>query len=213
MDVFGGAWENYREKIIENMKALCPDDVLVIAGDVSWGINLEEALPDFRLLSSLPSKKLIVKGNHDLWWETATKMKRFLHHNGIYDIDFIHNNCFLYKNTALCGTRGWFFEEDASGHNEKIFKREVMRLEASLKAARKENADQIFVFLHYPPLCPNYRCPEILLLLKKYGVSKCFYGHLHGKSHKQAFEGEYDGTEFRLVAADFLHFQPYLIIS
>ena len=110
---------------------------------MSWGINLNEALPDLKLLAALPAKKLIVKGNHDLWWETVTKMKRFLDQNGLKNIDFIYNNYFLYENIALCGTRGWFFEEDNGGsHNEKIFRRELMRLEASLKAASLSNADQ-----------------------------------------------------------------------
>ena len=213
MDIFGGAWENYREKIIKNFqKTLSPDDILVVVGDVSWGINLNEALPDFKLLSSLPGKKLIIKGNHDLWWETVTKMKRFLFESGISNIDFIYNNCFLYGGTALCGTRGWFFEEDKNGHNEKIFKRELLRLEASLKAARGMHADRIFAFLHYPPLCSNYRCTEILSLMRQYGVSKCFYGHLHGISQRQAYEGSIGGIEFRFVSADHINFTPFRVI-
>jgi len=175
MDVFGGAWENYREKIITGFqKTLKSGDVLVVAGDVSWGINLDEALLDFKLLSSFPAKKLIVKGNHDLWWDTVTKMKRFLNQNDIFDIDFIYNNSILYENIALCGTRGWFYEEEQDDHSEKIFRRELIRLEASLKAAEGLGARQIYAFLHYPPLCQNYRCPEILSLLQRYGVSKCF---------------------------------------
>ncbi|MCX7615294.1 MAG: metallophosphoesterase [Clostridiales bacterium] len=214
MDIFGGAWDNYTEKIKTNFnKTLHDDDIIVIAGDVSWGINLDEALADFQLLSNLPAKKLIVKGNHDLWWNTIAKMKRFLEENCLKNIDFIYNNYFNYENIALCGTRGWFYEEDnGTEHNKKIFRRELLRLEASLNAASLSDAEQIYVFLHYPPLCKNYCCDELLSILKKYKVSKCFYGHLHGGSHKLAKEGIIDGIEFRLVAADAVNFMPVLIL-
>ncbi|MDP4108428.1 MAG: metallophosphoesterase [Bacillota bacterium] len=214
MDIFGGVWENYSEKIENNLKnMLNEDDVLVIAGDVSWGINLAEALPDFKLLSSLPSKKLIVKGNHDLWWETVTKMKRVLKENGIHGIDFIYNNCFFYEDVALCGTRGWFYEEDQKAPDAKIFKRELIRLEASFMEAKSAGKNRIFAFIHYPPVYGSYRCDEIISLLCKYSVEKCFYGHLHSESQRQAFEGIHRGIEFRLISADYLNFKPMLVIS
>ena len=138
MDVFGGAWDGYLDKLKTNLACLRKEDTLVIPGDLSWGISLEESLPDFRFLDNLPGRKLLVKGNHDLWWETAAKMKRFFAANGITSIDFIHNNCHMYRNTALCGTRGWFFEEEAGGmHDEKIMNREIGRLKTSLDAAKK----------------------------------------------------------------------------
>ena len=129
MDIFGGRWQGHMEKIIKNWRALvAPEDTIVLGGDISWGINLAEAKGDFALIDSLPGKKIILKGNHDLWWETASKMHRFLDENGFTTIDFLHNNCFFYEKTALCGTRGWPFEEDfADPHNEKIFKRELVR--------------------------------------------------------------------------------------
>ena len=140
MDIFGGRWQGYTEKIVTRWKALvAPEDTVVLGGDISWGISLEEAKGDFALIESLPGKKIILKGNHDLWWETAAKMHRFLDANGFTTMDFLHNNCFFYGRTALCGTRGWPFEEDFSDpHNEKIFRRELLRLEAG--AAGKERS-------------------------------------------------------------------------
>jgi predicted phosphohydrolase len=122
----------------------------------------------------------------------------------------LNNNHFVYGDWAICGTRGWFFEEERSGeHDEKVFKRELLRLEASLKSAGDLPK---LVFLHYPPLYKGYRCEEILELLRRYEVRRCFYGHLHGPSHKLAMEGLWDGTEFRLVSADFLNFHPYSVL-
>lgn len=213
MDIFGGRWQGYTEKIIKNWRALVePEDTVVLGGDISWGISLAEAQSDFALLESLPGKKHIVKGNHDLWWETASKMHRFLDENGFVSIDFLHNNCFFYENTALCGTRGWPFEEDfADPHNEKIFKRELLRLEASLKCGAAAQPDEIICFLHYPPLYANFRCAEIVTLLQSYGVKQCCYGHLHSDSLKYAVEGVHDGIEWRLVSGDHVDFTPVLL--
>lgn len=142
MDIFGGRWEGHTDKIIRHWRELiAPEDTVVLGGDISWGISLAEAKGDFALIDSLPGRKIILKGNHDLWWETASKMHRFLDENGFASIDFLHNNCFFYGKTALCGTRGWPFEEDFSDpHNEKIFRRELLRLEASLRARRRRAA-------------------------------------------------------------------------
>lgn len=214
MDVFGGAWDGYLDKLKTNLACLRKEDTLVIPGDLSWGISLEESLPDFRFLDNLPGCKLLVKGNHDLWWETAAKMKRFFAANGITSIDFIHNNCHMYRNTALCGTRGWFFEEETGGmHDEKIMNREIGRLKTSLDAAKNTDAERIYCFMHYPPLFGKYKCPRIAELLSQYGVSRCFYGHLHAESHKRAFEGMYGGVEYVLVAADYLNFNPILVMN
>ena len=214
MDVFGGAWDGYLDKLKTNLACLRKEDTLVIPGDLSWGISLEESLPDFRFLDNLPGRKLLVKGNHDLWWETAAKMKRFFAANGITSIDFIHNNCHMYRNTALCGTRGWFFEEETGGmHDEKIMNREIGRLKTSLDAAKNTDAERIYCFMHYPPLFGKYKCPRIAELLSQYGVSRCFYGHLHAESHKRAFEGMYGGVEYVLVAVDYLNFNPILVMN
>ncbi|MCI9553963.1 MAG: serine/threonine protein phosphatase, partial [Oscillibacter sp.] len=175
MEVFGPAWENYTNRIAESLFALTAEDVLVLAGDTSWGMSLEEAEADFRFLDQFPCKKYLVKGNHDYWWTTAAKLHRFFDEKGIHTLDLLHNNCVFYGDYAVCGTRGWFLEEDA--HNVKVLNREVGRLEASLKAAGEK---PILCFLHYPPLYQGYECPEILETLEKYRVSTCCYGHLHG---------------------------------
>ncbi|MEI3140868.1 MAG: hypothetical protein V8S34_04510 [Lawsonibacter sp.] len=152
-----------------------------------------------------PGRKLLMKGNHDYWWTTAAKMaSAFFQENGFSTLEMLHNNCRLYGELALCGTRGWFYEEDRGEHSAKIFNRELMRLEASLKAAGEREK---FCFLHYPPLYQGYRCQEIIDLLERYGVRRCYYGHLHGGSHRLAMSGQDGRVEYRLVAADYLGFR------
>lgn len=208
MDVFGGAWEGYVEKLRQGFQGLAEEDTVVLCGDISWGMDLEEARADFAFLDALPGgRKLILKGNHDYWWNTASKMERFFAGNGFSTLKILHNNCYFYKDTALCGTRGWFYEETGS---QKVFQRELIRLEASLKAAGE--AEKL-CFLHYPPLYQGYACPEIMELLERYQVKRCFYGHLHGGSHRLAIEGTRNGVEYRLVAADFVRFSPVRILD
>lgn len=210
MDIFGGAWSGYMEKLEEGIKVIGPEDTTVIPGDMTWGMDLEQAKEDFRWIAKIPGRKIILKGNHDYWWTTASKFYKFCEENDIHDIFVLNNNCYYYGDIALCGTRGWFFEENRGGaHDEKVFKRELIRLETSLKEAGDKMK---FCFLHYPPRYRGYTCPEILELLKRYGVRACYYGHLHGDSHKLALEGTYDGVEYRLVAADYLNFHPLCII-
>ena len=205
MDVFGPGWENHAQRLQDAFSALREDDLTVLCGDTSWGIDFGESLADFRFIDSLPGRKLILKGNHDYWWNTAAKMKRFFAENGITTIDILHNNCHFYGDYALCGTRGWFFEEDQKPHNAKVLSREVGRLETSLKLAGEK---PILAFLHYPPLYEGYRCGEILGKLEEYQVEQCFYGHLHGPTHRRAIQGRYGGVEYHLVAADYLGFFP-----
>ena len=211
MDIFGGAWVGYMDKLREGLSVIGPDDTTVLLGDLSWALDLENAAADFAWINEIPGKKIILKGNHDYWWSTASKFYKFCEENG-FSIQFIlNNNHYEYEGFAICGTRGWFFEEERSGqHDEKVFKRELIRLEASLKSAG--DLPKI-VFLHYPPKYKGYECPEILELLKKYDVQRCFYGHLHGGSHGLAMEGAWDGIDFRLVAADKLNFCPFTVIS
>ena len=207
MDVFGGAWVGYMDKLREGLSVIKPEDTTVLLGDLSWALDMESAAADFAFINAIPGRKIILKGNHDYWWTTATKFYKFCAENGFENMFILNNNCHFYEETALCGTRGWFFEEDAAAgsHNDKIFKRELIRLETSLKAADEH---EIYCFLHYPPRYRGYECPEILELLKRYRATLCCYGHLHGDSHKLAVEGLYDGVDFRLCAADFLKFRP-----
>ena len=210
MEVFGPAWENYVARIQESLSTLTAEDVLVLAGDTSWGIDLNEAEADFRFLDRFPCKKYLVKGNHDYWWTTASKFYTFCAEKGFTTLELLHNNCAVYGDHALCGTRGWFLEEEQKPHNAKVLNREVLRLEASLKAAEGR---PIWCFLHYPPRYRGYECPEILALLRQYGVRTCCYGHLHGDSHKLAITGWQDGTEFLLVASDYVNFKPVKLLD
>lgn len=206
MDVFGGRWTGYVDKLKEGFSVVKPEDTTVLLGDVSWALGLGQAGADFGWIDAIPGKKIILKGNHDYWWSTAQKFHNFCLQHQFTNMELLHNNCHFYEDIAICGTRGWFFEEDREGtHNEKVYKREMLRLEASLKMAEGRT---IYCFLHYPPRYRNYQCPEILELLKAYHVERCYYGHLHGDSHKLALEGQFDGTEFALVASDFLKFHP-----
>ena len=209
MDVFGGAWIGYMEKLKEGLSVLQPDDTLVLLGDLSWALDLQGAKEDFAWIHQIPGRKIILKGNHDYWWSTAAKFYKFCNENNFENLWVLNNNFYEYDGWAICGTRGWFFEEERSGeHDEKVFKRELLRLEASLKAAGDMPK---MVFLHYPPKYKGYECTEILSLLKQYNVRRCFYGHLHGPSHGLALEGVWDEIEYRLVASDKLDFKPYLV--
>ena len=210
MDIFGGAWVGYMDKLKEGMSRITPEDTTILLGDLSWALDMDHAVEDFAWINRIPGKKIILKGNHDYWWSTVAKFNKFCEANGFTDMYLLNNNHFEYEDWAICGTRGWFFEEErhGGGHDEKVFKRELCRLEASLKSAGDKNK---MVFLHYPPRYKGYTCPEILELLERYEVRRCFYGHLHGGSHKLAMEGLWDGVDFRLVAADYLAFKPYTV--
>lgn len=210
MDIFGGAWVGYMEKLKTGLSVIGPEDTTVLMGDLSWALGLEEARADFAWINGIPGRKIILKGNHDYWWSTAAKFQKFCLENQFSDMELLNNNAYFYGDYAICGTRGWFYEQDRSGqHDEKVFKRELMRLEASLKAAGEKEK---LVFLHYPPRYKGYECSEILALLEKYGVRRCFYGHLHGGSHRLAMEGQWDGVDFRLASADYLDFRPIRVL-
>ena len=199
------------DKLKEGLSVIGPEDTTVLLGDLSWALDLQEANADFSWINEIPGKKIILKGNHDYWWSTAAKFQKFCAEIGFKDMHLLNNNHYTYQSWAICGTRGWFFEEErSSGHDEKVFRRELMRLEASLMSAGEKTK---LVFLHYPPKYKGYECSEIIALLKKYNVRQCFYGHLHGASHGLAMEGIWDGIDYRLVAADKLNFKPLLVIS
>ncbi len=209
MDVFGGAWEGYTEKLRQGLSVLREEDTLILCGDTSWGMTLEEAKEDFSFLESFPGKKLLVKGNHDYWWTTAAKMRRFFHENGFYHLDLLHNNAHRWEELALCGTRGWFYEEDDRGsHDEKVFLRECLRLETTIAAGEALDTRERVCFLHYPPLYEGYRCDELVDIMTRHGVRRCYYGHLHGHAHRRAIEGPYRGIEYTLIAADYVNFCP-----
>lgn len=209
MDIFGGAWVGYMEKLKNGISVIRPEDTTVLLGDLSWALDLAGARADFAWINEIPGRKIILKGNHDYWWSTAAKFYKFCNENGFENQWILNNNHYEYNGWAICGTRGWFFEEERSGdHDEKVFRRELIRLETSLKSAGDMPK---MVFLHYPPRYKGYECAEILALLKQYNVRKCYYGHLHGASHGLAMEGLWDGIEYKLVSADRLNFAPAFV--
>ena len=211
MDIFGGAWVGYMEKLKQGMSVIGPEDTTVLLGDLSWALDLDEAKADFAWINDIPGRKIILKGNHDYWWNTATKFYKFCEENRFSNQFILNNNHFEYAGYAICGTRGWFFEEEHSTeHDERVFRRELIRLETSLQSAGELPK---IVFLHYPPRYKGYICNEILELLQKYNVRYCYYGHLHGASHGLALEGLWEGIEYKLVAADKLNFKPFTVIS
>lgn len=207
MDVFPG-WKGYKEKLERSWNALVrPEDTVVLAGDTSWAMKLEDTGADFAFLQSLPGRKLLLKGNHDYWWCTKAKMDRYLEQQGFTSLAILHNNSFSVEGLAICGTRSWLFDA-GQPHDEKVMNRELGRLRMSLDAA---GDGEKVVFLHYPPLCSNAQAPEVVAVLREYGVKRCFYGHLHGTAIRYAVQGMRDGIEYRLISADALGFCPLKI--
>ena len=209
MDIFGG-WQDYEKRLEKHWRDLVkPEDTVVIAGDISWAMSLEQAKADFEFLNDLPGTKLISKGNHDYWWTTKKKMNDFLEENGFQTIKFIHNNAYTVGDFSICATRGWFF--DCTDENDKkVLNREIGRLRASIKDGIKEGKEPI-VFLHYPPIYEDQVCEGIYNVLIEYGIKRCYYGHLHSASCKRAFNGVADGIKFTLISSDFVDFTPVLI--
>ncbi len=206
MEVFGGAWEGYLEKLRDGFSALGSRDLCVLCGDISWAMDLEEAAEDFHFIDRLPGQKILLKGNHDYWWPTATKLQAFFDHEQISTIRILHNNCIVYNDVAICGTRGWFYEEESgTEHDKKILNRELQRLETSLKCAGEL---QKYCFLHYPPRYHDYVCKEIVSLMTRYGVNDCCYGHIHGFGNRFLVEGLVGQIHYRNVAADYVDFKP-----
>lgn len=209
MDGFGG-WTNYVQRLSSNWNRLVtPEDTVVIAGDISWGMNFEEALPDFRFLHELPGRKLIMKGNHDYWWNTRRKMDAFFEENGLTTLQIVHNSAVDMGTVSVCGSRGWFFDA-GSDADQKVLSREVARVKMSIDAARQYGNEPL-VFLHYPPITGAARCEPILNLLKSEGIRRCYYGHLHGMAAKSAVQQEVEGIRFSLISADYLEFCPKFI--
>ncbi len=170
-------------------------------------MNFEQLIPDFDFINKLNGTKIISKGNHDYWWNTLTKMNRFLLENKFETIKFLHNNAFDFDGFSVCGSRGWFFDSPEE-KDERVLNREVLRLKLSLDTALN---DEKIVFLHYPPITTNDKCEEILNLLKEYGIRNCYYGHLHGMAARFSVNDIVDGIHFKLISADRLQFTPYLI--
>lgn len=216
MDIFGGRWSNYMEKLKNNWESIVSsEDSVIIPGDISWATYIENAFEDFRYIEELPGKKIISKGNHDYWWTTASKLNKYLQENNFKTISFMHNNAFNIENMVICGTRGWKCpgEDDFKKDDEKIYKREVDRLELSIKSAEAFGDGRKLVFMHYPPVTAKSQKSGFIDVMKKYGISDCYYGHLHGEGIRGAIEGKYEGINLKLVSADYLDFTPLQIGS
>ncbi|MGN0989610.1 MAG: metallophosphoesterase [Eubacteriales bacterium] len=204
MDIFGRKWEDHASKIRENW-CLKDSDTIVLPGDLSWAIDFNELEHDLAFVDALPGTKILLKGNHDYWWTTMKKMSVLT--EKYKSIKFLHNNSYLVDGIAICGTRGWIAEPDAPA-DEKVLNRECGRLRMSLASAKEGEKT---VFLHYPPVFADIRCDEIMDILLENGIKTCYYGHLHGPSHRLAVNGKREGIDFHLISADFLNFTPFKI--
>ena len=210
MDVFSG-WSDYVERLEKNWRSLVrEDDTVVVAGDISWAMKLEECYEDFRFLHSLPGTKIFLKGNHDYWWQTKKKIEDYLFLNGFDTIRILFNNAFDVGDVAVCGTRGWYFDKETE-QDRKVLLREVGRLKTSIAAAKAYGKKPI-LFLHYPPVYGDVECEEIMNVIRDEGIEECLYGHLHGAAvHRYATLGDYKGVRMRLISADYTHFIPILV--
>lgn len=219
MEVFGPRWKNYIEKIRTNWSAVVTDDdTVVVPGDISWGLTASDALADLLWLEALPGKKILMKGNHDFWWTTASKLGALFEANGIGSISLLNNNAIEVENFILAGSRGWFTDKSMQNTNEsvdyeKIVNRETIRLGLSLEAASKlsdSTGKEMVVFLHFPPVWSDFVCQPIIELLGKYGVKRCYFGHIHG-NYSQPDSFVYENIKFSLISADFLDFIPRIV--
>lgn len=221
MEVFGRRWTGYTEKMKSNwLKLVNEDDTVIIPGDISWALTLEEAKSDLLFLESLPGKKILGKGNHDYWWCTMKKHREFFEKNSIKTVSFLYNNAYETENFIIAGTRGWYHDEDASNvpdntDFEKLTNRETLRLKASLNEAVriKESSPykEILVFMHFPPFWNGTESESIIRLLKEYEITRVYYGHIHG-NYTVAPSFTHDGIEMNIISADYLGFIPKIIL-
>lgn len=210
MDVFHG-WSDYVERLKTNWERLVTDDdTVVIAGDISWAMKLEECDADFGFINSLPGAKILLKGNHDYWWQTKKKIDDYLLAKGFDTIKVLFNNAYEADGRAICGTRGWYYDKEGD-HDMKVINREIGRLRLSYNEALKLGKP-IVAFLHYPPVYGDVECEEIMTALQELGITDCWYGHLHGeRTHRNAVTGMYKGIDFHLIACDYTGFTPILV--
>lgn len=210
MDIFGEQWINHHEKIKDNWISKIQDqDTVIIGGDISWSMRMNQGELDLNWIHELPGQKIIIKGNHDYWWGSITKL------NSMYeDMKFIQNNFFAYENYGICGTRGWIcpYGENYSEKDRKIYNREIIRLRLSLDEAVKAGYEKIIVVVHYPPVNDKFEPSEFTEIFEEYSVEKVIYGHLHGPSLKRVYEGVHNKTEYILTSCDYIDFNPIVIL-
>lgn len=220
MEVFGEKWKNYTQRLKNNWTAVVQkNDTVIIPGDISWALTLESSIHDLRWINDLPGRKILMKGNHDFWWSTSKKMKTFFAENQLDTLDILYNDAVEVENYILAGSRGWFVDKTTQPQSvvnadyDKILNREKIRLKMSLDKAKKLqeiSKKEILVFLHFPPVWSDFVCDDIIFLLKEYGVSRVFFGHIHGVYNiSSCFE--YEGIKFKMISADFIDFLPQIV--
>lgn len=211
MNIFGDNWNNHDLKMKENwLKKINNNDTVLIAGDISWSMDIDNGIQDLNWVHELPGKKILIKGNHDYWWSSIKKLNKLYE-----DMNFIQNNYYSYNDYAICGTRGWIipYGENSTEHNKKIYNRELIRLKLSLDSAVKDGFKKFIVMFHYPPTNDKFEHTELMEVLEEYKVEKLIYGHLHGPSLKRVFEGNFNEIEYILTSSDYLNFDPIKIIE
>ncbi len=211
MDIFGNLWENHVEKVKQSwLQNVTETDTVLLPGDFSWATYLEDTYQDFLFLNHLPGRKILLKGNHDYWWTTITRMKQYLSCNGFENIEFLYNNAFLIEDKIIVGTRGWI-NAFKSEENYKILKRENERLRLSIQKGIQEFGEnrEMIALMHYPPFYKEPVPEEIdfIKTMQAYPIKRCYYGHLHADAHKDAIEGNMHGITYQLVSSDYLKFQ------
>lgn len=220
MEIFGNRWQGYIEKIKNNWSRLVEDnDTVIIPGDISWALTMEDSIPDLKWIDALPGKKILMKGNHDFWWSTLSKLKKAFSDNEITSIEIMYNSALVVEDYIFAGSRGWFVDKtvqpskSVNVDHAKIINREVIRLKLSLDAASKlqqETGKEIIAFFHFPPVWRDFECTEILNTLKEYNITRCYFGHIHG-CYSQGSVFKWENIEFRMISADFLDFIPQII--
>lgn len=226
MDIFGSRWTGYTEKLKKRWNSVVePEDTVVIAGDISWAMSHTGALADLRLLQQLNGKKIIGRGNHDYWWTSLTKLNKLCGEEGLTSLSFLYNNAYCVEDFIICGSRGWYIDEankkmPEEADYQKIVAREAIRLELSLNEAVKLRdakfaedgvMREILVFLHFPPDFRGYVCREIVEVMQRFGVRRCYYGHIHGV-YDIPRSTLSDGIRYTITSADYLDFIPMLIL-
>lgn len=224
MDIFGDKWTDYMKVIEKSWSSkVCADDTVIIPGDISWGMTLPEALADLEFLNALPGKKILMKGNHDYWWTSLLKLNNLKTEHNLSTIQFMHTNSLYIEecDTVVVGTRGWkcLGDRDFSSDDMKIYKREILRFEMSLKDAAKYNASKTICIFHYPPFNFKAEPSGFTEIMNKYGIKECFFGHLHGFSGRCFSDtndlvpyADTDGIKCRLVSADYIDFSPVKVL-
>ncbi len=220
MEVFGEKWKNYTQRLKNNWSAVVEEnDTVIIPGDISWALTLEESIHDLKWINALPGRKILMKGNHDFWWSTSKKMKSFFAQNELDTLEILYNGAIEVENYILAGSRGWFVDKSTQPQGvvnvdyDKVINREKIRLGMSLDEAKKLqdiSGKEILAFFHFPPVWSDFVCEELVSLLKEYNISRVYFGHIHG-SYNVSSVFEYDGIQFKMISADFIDFLPQIV--